>query len=127
MSSKPEELIAEYITGLRRLAEHSNYGTILQDMLWDGLVCGLKHEHIQQRLLSEGGTLTLEEAVDIAEAMESAIKQSSLIRSTQGIEEHLENIQKVQSKGNLNCYCCEGKHLSQNCLFKDKECFFYHK
>ena len=30
---KPEELIAEYITGLRQLAEHSNYGAILQDML----------------------------------------------------------------------------------------------
>ena len=59
--------------------------------------------------------------------MESAIKQSSLIRSTQGIEEHLANIQKVQSRGNLNCYRFEGKHLSQNCPFKDKECFFCHK
>ena len=79
-------------------------------MLRDRLVCGLKHECTQQRLL-----------------MESAIKQSSLIRSTQGVEEHLENIYKVQSKGNLNCYRCEGKYLSQNCPFKDKECFFCHK
>ena len=26
----------------------------------------------------------------------------------------------------MNCYRCEGKHLSQNCPIKDKECFFYH-
>ena len=39
------------------------------------------------------------------------------------MKEHIENIQKVQSKVNVNCYHCEGKHLSQNCLFKDEECF----
>ena len=39
---KPEESIAEYIAELRQLAEHCNYGTILQDMLRDRLVCGLK-------------------------------------------------------------------------------------
>ena len=98
---KPEESIAEYIAEPRQLAEHCNYGTILQYMLRDQLVCRLKHERIQQRLLSEGDTLTIEKAIDVAQAMESAIKQSLLIRSTQGMEEHLENIHKVQSKGNL--------------------------
>ena len=65
----------EYIEELRRLAEHSNYRTILQDMQWEQLICGLEHEHIQQPLLSEGDTLTLEKEVGIAQAMESAIKQ----------------------------------------------------
>ena len=55
------------------MAGHYNYGTILQDMLQDELVCGLNHEHIQQCLLSEGDILTLEKAIDIAHAMESAI------------------------------------------------------
>ena len=40
---KPEESIAEYIAGFTRAVEHCNYGTILQDMLGDRLVCGLKH------------------------------------------------------------------------------------
>ena len=44
-------------------------------MQWEQLICGLKHEHIQQPLLSEGDTLTLEKEVGIAQAMESAIKQ----------------------------------------------------
>lgn len=59
--------------------------------------------------------------------MESAIKESPLLRSTQGAKEHIGNIEKVQSNGNLNCCRCEGKDLSQNCLFKDKECSFCHK
>ena len=36
----------EHIAKLQRLAEHWNYGTIHQDILWDWLVCGLKHERI---------------------------------------------------------------------------------
>ena len=59
--------------------------------------------------------------------MESAIKESPLLRSTQGAKEHIGNIEKVQSNGNLNCCHCEREDLSQNCLFKDKECFFCHK
>ena len=34
------------------------------------------------------------------------------------------NTQKVQGKGSLNCYSGEGKHLSQNCLFKDNNVSF---
>ena len=52
----------------------------------------MKHEPIQQRLLSEGDTLTLEKAIDIAQTIKPVIKQSSLIRSTQGVEDHLEDI-----------------------------------
>ena len=73
---KPEQPIAEYIAKLRRLNEHCNYGTILQDMLRDQLVCGLKHERVQQRLLSGGDTLTLEKAIDMVQALESVIKRT---------------------------------------------------
>ena len=34
------------------------------------------------------------------------------------------NTQKVQGKGSLNYYSCEGKHLSENCLFKDNNVSF---
>ena len=80
---------------------------IFQDMLQDIM----KNEDMQQCLLSEGDTLTLEKRINIAQAMESAIKQSLLIPSIQEVKEHLENIHKVQNKGNLNCYLCEGKHV----------------
>ena len=62
---KPEESKAEYIAELRQLAEHCEYGTILQDIPRYRLVCGLKHERIKQRLLSKVDTLTLEKGIDI--------------------------------------------------------------
>ena len=68
---------------LRRLTEHCEYGTSLNDVLRDCLVCGIKHDHIQQRLLSEGAELTLERALQIAQSMESAIKQSTVIQNYQ--------------------------------------------
>ena len=43
-------------------------------MLQEQSVCGLKHEHLQQHLVSEGDTLTLDKTTDIAQAMDSAIK-----------------------------------------------------
>ena len=49
-------------------------------MLRDRLVCGIKHERIQQRLLSEGYSLTLQRALEIAHSMESAIHQASMMR-----------------------------------------------
>lgn len=85
---RPEESIAEYIAEMRQLVEHCNYRTIFQDMLQDWLACGFKHESIQQHLLSEGDTLTLKLAIDIAQAMESVIKQSLMIKSTKGVEDH---------------------------------------
>ena len=45
------------------------------------LVCGIKHEHIQQHLLNEGDSLTLQQVLDIAHSMESAIHQASMMRS----------------------------------------------
>ena len=50
---KLQELIAKYIADQRQLAEHCNYGTILQDMLRDRLVCRLKNERITCKCLPE--------------------------------------------------------------------------
>ena len=47
-------------------------------MLRDRLVCGVKNERIQQRLLSEKD-LTLAKAIQIAQAMESAASYSKTI------------------------------------------------
>ena len=77
---QPEESVANYVAELRRLTEHCEYGTSLNDMLRDCLACGIKHDRIQQRLLSEGAELTLKKALQIAQSMESAIKQSTAIQ-----------------------------------------------
>ena len=46
------------------MAEHCSYGTIIQDMLRDRLVCELKHESIQQHIPGEGDTSTLAKSVE---------------------------------------------------------------
>ena len=74
------ESVATYVAELRPLTEHSDYGESLDSMLRDRLVCGINDERIQRCLLSEGATLTLEKAIDTAQAMESASRQSALIQ-----------------------------------------------
>ena len=69
-----EESVANYVAEFRRLTEHCEYGTSLNEMLRDCLVCGIKHDHIQHRLLSEGAQLTLEKALQIAQSMENCYK-----------------------------------------------------
>ena len=75
-------------------------------MLRDRLVCGIKHECIQQCLLSKGDSLTLQLAMDIAHSMESAIHQASMMRSAYSSNpEKFEEVRKINaSNQNLKCY-----------------------
>ena len=93
---QPEELVANYVAELCHFTEHCEYGTSLNDMLRDRLVCGFKHDRVQQCLLSEGAELTLEKAFQIA--MESAIKQSTAIQSYQ---HHTVGVHKCPLKRDL--------------------------
>ena len=121
---QPEESVANYVAELRRLTEHCEYGISLNDMLRDRLVCGIKHDRIQQCLLSEGAELTLEKALQIAQSMESAIKQSTGI---QNYQHHTEGVHKVstQERSYKKCFRCGGRHAADHCNFKNKECFFF--
>ena len=46
---KQGESVAAYVAALRELTEHCSYGTTLQEMLRDRLVCGVNHEGIQRK------------------------------------------------------------------------------
>ena len=65
------ESIAQYVADLRRLATDCKFGGYLSEALRDTLVCGLKSESTQKRLLAETD-LTLAKAVEIAHSMEAA-------------------------------------------------------
>ena len=47
------ENISTYVAELRKLSEHCNFGTTLNDMLRNRLVCGVGDQRIQRRLLAE--------------------------------------------------------------------------
>ncbi|KAL1435108.1 hypothetical protein MTO96_011272 [Rhipicephalus appendiculatus] len=48
----PEETVSFYIAELQRLAQHCNFRN-LEEMLRDRLVCGLRDEHLQNRLFAK--------------------------------------------------------------------------
>ena len=70
------ESVAEYLTELRKLVDKCNFRDYLEEALRDRLVCGLKSEVIQRRLLTEEG-LTLKKAYETAVSMETAAKGAS--------------------------------------------------
>ena len=63
---KGEEAVAEYVAELRCIAEHCE---LLDEILRDRLVCGVKDTRIQRRLLAEP-KLTFAKALEIAQAAE---------------------------------------------------------
>ena len=62
-----------YLAELRKLSKYCDFKANLSDALRDRLVCGIKKENIQKRLLSESD-LKLKKAIEIATAMETASK-----------------------------------------------------
>ena len=68
-----EDLIPVYVAELRKLLEHCDFKANLSEALRDRLVCGVKKENIQKRLLSESD-LKVEKAIEIATAMEAALE-----------------------------------------------------
>ena len=135
---KPEESVATFVAELRSLAEYCNFGTTLNDMLRDRLVCGINADHIQRRLLSETSTLTYKKALELAQGLETAAKNVQELQtskrglgraafgdrdSSQG-EIHKMTTKKTDSD-DTTCYRCgrEG-HNGAKCRFKDAKCHY---
>ena len=150
---KPNETVAEYVAALRRIAEHCEFGTTLNDMLRDRLVHGIADKRVQDRYLREA-TLTYGEALSMAQAAETAVKDSLKLRSTGERDDlpplvttdHKEDIAvhhlpqdkptrsrigrrgvPTHKKGNTthtDCYRCGGKHDPARCRFKEVACHY---
>ena len=109
------ETISIYISKLQKLARVCDFGTNLEDMLRDRLVCGVHDDKIQQKLLSET-TLTFAQAVSIASAMERAEKNLGDLHESQQL-----SINSIKTQ--ITCFHCGKKpHHSDNCRFKKAEC-----
>ena len=69
-----------YVADLKKLAAHCNFGANLNEALRDRMVCVLHNVQIQTRLLSEA-KLKYSKALEIAVAMETAIRDASELQS----------------------------------------------
>ena len=83
--------VATYVAQLRRLAWPCQFSAeVLEEMLRDRLVCGIRNPRLQSRLLSES-SLTLHVALTIAQAYESAAANTSeLNRGFPGTSDRVE-------------------------------------
>ena len=83
---KNNETVLQFVAVLRALTEHCEFRGVVDDTLRDRLVCGTNNKKIQQRLLSEGCTLTFVHALQLALALESTEESSSTITSLQNVQ-----------------------------------------
>ncbi|CAC5381349.1 unnamed protein product [Mytilus coruscus] len=74
-SRQPNESVSQFVAELRQISEYCDYKATLDDVLRDRLVCVIKEDRIQRRLLAEPG-LTFKKAMEVATAMEMAAKNA---------------------------------------------------
>lgn len=65
-----DESVSEYIVEIKALSQTCDFNAFLDEALRDKLVCGVRNEKIQTKLLSEK-TLTFDEACKIAKGIET--------------------------------------------------------
>ena len=120
------EIVAEYITELRKLATPCEFGEYLNQAFKDRLVCGLCSEAIQMRLLSEAD-LSLTKAVTTAQSMEAADLEAKSLR----VEKSTVSTVKASSSGTRQIpapskkacqHCGKTNHSSDKCFYKDATC-----
>ena len=105
--------VSTYVPALRKLTQHCEFGTFLDDALRDRFVCGLQSTHIQKRLLSQA-KLTFKTGLKTAIAMTAAAKDTrqmttpTLLATTSAIEEvhQMPDKQSIRKQGTKFCYRC---------------------
>ena len=123
--------VASYVAALKSLAEYCIYGTKLDEMVRDRIVCGINNSRIQSRLLQERN-LTYQYALDTAQAMELAAKDIADIqkRTPLTMKPHQPVHQLTPSKKTkqrtvsttIECYRCGGNHYARKCKFINADC-----
>ncbi|KAK3107500.1 hypothetical protein FSP39_015888 [Pinctada imbricata] len=141
-NQRPDESIFAYVAELRKLATHCQFEATLSDTLRDRLVCGLRQETIQKRLLSERD-LDLEKAIQLSVAMETAAKDAAEVQGVRG-EQSVNRIKTQQNKPRAfgkkkgkpptpqpqrkpTCLRCNGEHLASNCNHSTSTCAYCRK
>ena len=124
-----DESVADYVAGLRRLAEHCGFNGMLEEMLRDRVVCGINNSAIQKRLLAESD-LTLTKAISVAQAAEIADTGVRELQSSTGASSGFSKEEKSlhkftttdNSSKSKDCYHCGAKHNPDQCCFKSEKC-----
>ena len=123
------ELAAEYLAQLRKMASTCKFGTFLNEALCDRLVCGIRDQGMQRRLLAEAD-LTLKKAFELIQGMEAANKHSQEMQQEDSVSPHSATANSVADTKakKFPCSRCLGiGHSPQACRFKTAKCNKCHK
>ena len=128
--------MADFVAALRNLAEHCAYNDILETMLRDIIVCGIKDEQIQRRLLVEN-KLTFQRAFEIATSMEITTQNMALLQvaklsegvnqvtmQADGTKAGMKWADDRRKRNKALCFGCGGNHSAQTCMFKELNCYY---
>ena len=112
------ESVAAFVAKLRKLAINCQFGAFLDEALRDRLVCGLRSEQTQKRLLAEP-ELTLAKALQIAQAIEAANNRTKEMKLP-GVA--------LSTKASVlgvvkSCHRCGKRHDAKACRFKETRCY----
>jgi len=127
------ESVSEFAAELKKLSLNCKFGTHLDEALRDRLVCGLRSEGTQKKLLTEAD-LTFKRALEIAQSNETASVRARQLQSPRGAREEEKHVNKIADRGQRlqrsetvarsnGCYCCgKADHRKAQCKFKDYTC-----
>jgi len=88
------ESVIQFITGLKKISEHYEFGTVLNDALREQVIWGIKDNNNKKRLLAEG-TLTFKKCTELSLAMKSTNNDISKLYHHEKI-----NYRKLSKKKN---------------------------
>ena len=131
------ESVSTYLAELRKMAVPCEFGDSLSECLKDRLVCGLRNEAHQKRLLSEP-ELTLDKAQAICQSLETAELNAQTLRGSDPMLKQLSQDRRQrmhaqsQRRGKTpphnaqrvrECFRCGGPdHVAANCRFAEYVC-----
>ena len=92
----------------------------LDDALRHRLVCGLRHESIQKRLLSEA-KLTLKRVMKLSQSLEAADKSSRALRGSEPAIKQVATLPSLAQQRKCS-RCARSGHEPKDCRFRDAAC-----
>ena len=110
------ESVVENVAELRRLTANCDLGDYLDQALRDRFVSGLLSDSIQRCLLTESD-LSFTRAVEIAQGMEAAARDTLQLKGSEGV------VHVVNRKLEKPSYRCgRSNHAPASCKFREAVC-----
>lgn len=106
---------------LKQLSEHCEFDLSLNDTIRDRLVCGLRSEAIQKRLLTEAN-LQLDKAIEISTSMEMAAREAQHLSASTQVHKMSSELTKLTTAGQLCYRCGDVGHQAPDCWAKNLNC-----